>query len=63
MNHRILFEKQTAVFDLYTPERAQNPRFEEYAVADNHITYFPLPYRAGESRLVYAYPRKEVERT
>jgi glyoxylase-like metal-dependent hydrolase (beta-lactamase superfamily II) len=41
---------------------AQNPRFEEYVVADNHITYFPLPYKAGASLRTYSYPEGEVER-
>ena len=44
MNYRILFENQTAGFDLHGPKR-------RYAVADIRITDFPLSDRAGASRL------------
>lgn len=36
-------------------DEAQNPRFEEYAVAENHVTYFPLPYTQGARSVVFTY--------
>lgn len=41
-------------------DRAQNPRFEEYVVAENHVTYFPLPYRAGNAERVYTYSEEDL---